>query len=58
MANTHDNRCTPRRDDWKDLCRAIRAFPHGRIGHEIKNVLREEWRRLTGKCQDKDEHEP
>lgn len=29
-----------------------------RIGHELKNIVIEEWRRWTGKCPEKDEHDP
>lgn len=66
----HDQQCTSRADDWRDLWAAIKAFPKGRVGHELENIVREEWRRLTGKCPKKppsidqfkskvyDEHEP
>lgn len=53
----NDQRCTSRRDDWRDLFIAIRAFPRGRIGHELKNIVVEEWRRWTGKCPKDDSQE-
>lgn len=48
----HDQRCTPRSQDWQDLWAAITE-----VGHELKNIVVEEWRRLTGKCPKRDEHE-
>lgn len=56
MSN-RNGRCTTRKQDWTDLWEAVRVFPRGRLLHELKNIVVEEWRRWRGKCPDKDEHE-
>ena len=48
MTREHDQQCTSRQEDWAALWLAVRTW--GRIGHEVKNVFREEWRRITRKC--------
>ena len=68
----NDQRCTSRKEDWKDFLKSLynlvmwipRAYElrvlnhydywpdNPRVLHEVKNIIVEEWRRLTGKCPD------
>ena len=46
-----DQRCSSRKEDWQRFWNAICLLDFMDILHTGKNIIVEEWRRWTGKCE-------